>query len=66
MNKFFKSLVAAAALALPMMASAATEPTITLTSSMYEQNVTGTFTILLGTSTPSYVDVDCGYGTVEY
>lgn len=65
MNKLFKSLMAAAALALPMMASAA-EPTITLTSSMYEQNVTGTFTILLGTTTPSYVDVDCGYGTVEY
>ena len=66
MNKLFKSLMAAAALALPMMASAATEPTITLTSSMYEQNVTGAFTILLGTTTPSYVDVDCGYGTVEY
>lgn len=75
MGKFISSIALKIVAVLPLLAIAASavaqtydEPVITFKTSIYEKNgESNQFSLVIGTvDSAQYVDVDCGYGKIEY
>ncbi len=65
MKKYLLALAVAATAGLSAMAE--DQVAISLTTNIYSyQGAANNFTIVLGATEETYIDVDCGYGPVEY
>ena len=65
-SEFFSRMTLSGVMAMGALAAVAEEPIITFHTNVYDNaGETNAFHFYLGAKEPTYVDIDCGFGSIE-